>query len=403
MPRIRELGIYESALPPGARNAISDVGGVTVGHFTLIAGEGGADPGWRPGNGPFRTGVTLILPHGGNLYEEKVAAAVYTINGFGKVIGFEQARELGVIETPIALTGTMNAPRVADALMTLAVEGSPHIGIGFPETGYGGYASVNPVVGETSDGYLSDLQARPIGLPEVRAALAATSTDVAEGAVGAGTGTSCYGWKGGIGTASRVLPVPAGGYTVGALVQTNFGRPEELTVCGVAVGKHLRPPTADGGLSQESGRATGVASESPAAGDRSSTAGGQLGGSIMIILATDAPLDARGLGRLCRRAVFGLARTGSAGHGGSGDFVVSFSTAHCIPDRPETPPVPRPVIDEQPIMDQFALAVIESVEEAIYNSLFMARTVVGRSGHVRYGLSAEEVTGIVQAHRPDSM
>jgi D-aminopeptidase len=405
MPRIRELGIYESVLPPGARNTISDVAGVTVGHFTLMAGAGAADPRWRPGNGPFRTGVTLILPHGGNLYEEKVAAAVHTINGFGKVAGFEQVRELGVIETPIALTGTMNVPRVTDALLTLAVESAPHIGVGFPETGYGGYASVNPVVGETSDGYLSDLQARPIGLPEVRAALAAASPDVVEGAVGAGTGTSCYGWKGGIGAASRVLPERAGGYTVGALVQSNFGRPEELTIGGVAVGKHLRPPSEEQGSGGE--RVQGGknlldrATFTPAPPLPRSPA--SPGSSIMIILATDAPLDARGLGRLCRRAAFGLARTGSTCHGGSGDFVIAFSTARRIPDRPESPLALRPTLNEQPLMDWFSLAVIESVEEAIYNSLFMARTVVGRNGHVRYGLPADEVVRVVRAHRPISL
>lgn len=377
-------------LPTGARNAISDVDGVTVGHFTLISGDGGTEPAWRPGRGPFRTGVTVILPHGGNLYEEKVAAAVHTINGFGKVIGFEQARELGNIETPIALTGTMNVPRVADALMTIMAEQSPHIGVGFPETGWAGYASVNPVVGETSDGYLSDLQARPIGLAEVRAALAAASVEVAEGAVGAGTGTSCYGWKGGIGTASRVLPAEKGGYTVGALVQTNFGRAEELTVCGVRVGKELRPPV-EGGGEREQGRRGGAHSA------RSSAS--ELGGSIMMVLATDAPLDARGLGRLCGRAAFGLARTGSTCHGGSGDFVIAFSTTNRITDRSAMPPAPRLVIDEQPIVSWLSVAVIESIEEAIYNSLLMAETVVGRNGHVRHALPAVEVARIVWANR----
>ncbi len=406
MPRIRELGIYESVQPPGARNAISDIAGVTVGHFTLIAGEGAADPDWRPGRGPFRTGVTLILPHGGNLYDEKVIAAVHTINGFGKAAGFEQVRELGVIETPIALTGTMNVPRVADALMTLAAEQSPHIGVGFPETGYRGYASVNPIVGETSDGYLSDLQARPIGLPAVRAALAAASADVVEGAVGAGTGTSCYGWKGGIGTASRLLPERAGGYTVGALVQTNFGRPEELVVCGVPVGKYLRPPGEEqvGEEAGEQGRKGAGENKSHWPGESPPAplpplSPAALGGSIMIVLATDAPLDARGLGRLARRAAFGLARTGSTCHGGSGDFVIAFSTASRIPDRPAKPPAPHAVIDEQPILDALALAVIESVEEAIYNSLLMARTVIGRNGHTRYALPEEQVTRIVQAHQ----
>jgi D-aminopeptidase len=381
MPRIRELGPYESVLPSGARNAIGDVAGVTVGHFTLISGDGTACPSWRPGNGPFRTGVTIILPHDGNLYEEKVAAAVHTINGFGKVTGFEQVRELGNIETPIALTGTMNVPRVADALMTIMAEQSPHIGVGFPESGWAGYASVNPVVGETSDGYLSDLQARPIGLAEVRAALAAASPEVDEGAVGAGTGTSCYGWKGGIGTASRVLPAEKGGYTVGALVQTNFGRAEELTICGVRVGKHLRPPVESGGEMAQGSR-----------GDQAATV---LGGSIMMVLATDAPLDARGLGRLCRRAAFGLARTGSTCHGGSGDFVIAFSTTNRIADRSSMPPAPRLVIDEQPIVSWLSVAVIESIEEAIYNSLLMAGTVVGRNGHARYGLPADEVARLV--------
>ncbi len=278
MPRIRELGIYDSALPPGPRNAISDVAGVTVGHFTLIAGPSDTGPAWRPGSGPFRTGVTLVLPHGGNLYEDKVVAAVHTINGFGKPHGFEQVRELGLLETPIALTGTLNVPRVADALISLAIEQNPHIGVGFAASGWRGHVSVNPLVGETSDGYLSDLQGRPIGLSEVRAALAAAAADVAEGAVGAGTGTSCYGWKGGIGTASRVLVseeeltqrrkesqgakeereaesslrlrpsaplrelAAPGSYTVGALVQTNMGRAEELTIGGVPVGRYLRPP-----------------------------------------------------------------------------------------------------------------------------------------------------------------
>jgi D-aminopeptidase len=406
MPRIRELGIYESALPPGPRNAITDVAGVQVGHFTLIAGEGVPDPGWRPGNGPFRTGVTLLLPHGRNLYEEKVAAAVHTINGFGKVAGFEQVRELGTIETPIALTGTMNVPRVADALMTLAVEQNPHIGAGFAETGWRGYPSVNPMVGETSDGFLSDLQARPIGLPEVRAALVAASVDVEEGAVGAGTGTSCYGWKGGIGTASRLLPEESGGFTVGALVQSNFGAPEELTICGVPVGQRLRPPRSEKAV-ERGDTEYGIRDATPAAGGtvqpvtRHSSFDTRRpdAGSIMIVLATDAPLGTRGLGRLCRRAAFGLARTGSTGHGGSGDFVLAFSTTNRVPDRPETPLTPQTVLYEQPFMDMFSLAVIESVEEAIYNSLLMARTVTGRNGNTRYGLPGTDVVRLVRAHQ----
>ena len=371
MPRIRELDIFESALPPGPLNAITDVPGVAVGHFSLNQGDGV----WQPGHGPFRTGVTVVLPHQDNLYEEKVSAAVHTINGFGKVAGFEQVRELGNIETPIALTGTLNVPKVADALMTLAIEQSPHIGIGFEASGRQGWSSVNPVVGETSDGYLSDIQARPMGEVEVRAAVANASTGlVAEGAVGAGMGTSCYGWKGGIGTASRVLPAERGGFVVGALVQSNFGRSDELTIAGVPIGRHLLPPT--------------YPTPSPA-------------GSIMMILATDAPLDARQLGRLCHRAAFGLARTGSTLHGGSGDFVIAFSTAYRILDRPEGLITQRPALaHEQIVVGGLGLAVIEAVEEAIYNSLLMARTIIGRDGNTRHRLPAAEVQSLVRRHRP---
>jgi D-aminopeptidase len=319
----------------------------------------------------------VILPHTGNLYESKVPAAVHTINGFGKPFGFEQVRELGNIETPIALTGTLNVPRVVDALMTLAIEENPYIGVGFEASGRRGYASVNPVVAETSDGYLSDLQGRPVGLAEVRAALReardAAGKPVAEGAVGAGMGTICYGWKGGIGTASRHLPPMSGveePYTVGALVQTNFGSPEELTILGVPVGRHLRPPKSH--------------NEPPP------------GGSIMIVLATDAPLDSRQLQRLCHRAAFGLARTGSTCHGGSGDFVIAFSGGLRIPDRPQAVLATQPVLYEQAVLDAFAVAVVESVEEAIYNSLLQARTVSGRDGHTRYALPAEQVVALLR-------
>ena len=445
MPRIRELGIYQSALPPGPRNAISDVAGVTVGHTTLVAGEGAAGPDWRPGHGPYRTGVTLILPHGGHLYEEPVVADVHPINGFRKPLGFEQVRELGLLETPIALTGPLNAPRVADALISLAIEQSPYIGVGFAESGWRGYASVNPVVGETNDGYLSDLQGRPVGLAEVRAALAAASADVAEGAVGAGTGTSCYGWKGGIGTASRILeegargqglgareekrdaggekrnaeergektrrdaeeefgisssaslpsspspwpltPGPSlpGSYTVGALVQTNMGRAEELTICGVPVGRLEEGSRFQGPGAREERSALGPWPLEP---------GPSLPGSIMIILATDAPLDSRGLGRLAARAALGLARTGTPGHGGSGDFVIAFSVPRPLRSAADLRGL-RYTLHEQPLMDLFALAVVECVEEAIYNSLLMAQTTTGRHGHTRYALPADAVARLV--------
>lgn len=361
MPRLRDLIHYPSRLFPGPYNAITDVPGVAVGHHTVIRGEGS----WaETAAGPLRTGVTVVLPHQGNLYEEKLPAAVHTINGFGKVYGFEQIRELGVLESPIALTGTLNVPRVADALISIAIEQNPHIGLGFAESGRRGYASYNPVVGETSDGFLSDLQARPVGEAEVRAALAsAAGGPVAEGATGAGTGTSCFGWKGGIGTASRRLPEEAGGFMVGALVQTNYGAPAELTILGAPVGRHISPPTPP----------------RPEAG------------SVMIILATDAPLDARQLGRLCRRAAFGLARTGSSCHGGSGDFVIAFSVANRVPDRPAQLVHTQPGLYEQPVMGHFAHAVVEAVEEAIYNSLFMAHTMTGRDGNTRYQLPVDDV------------
>jgi D-aminopeptidase len=256
-------------------------------------------------------------------------------------------------------------------LITLAIEESPHIGIGFPDTGRRGYPSVNTVVGETSDGFLSDLQARPIGLVEVRQSIASASTEkVEEGAVGAGTGTSCFGWKGGIGTSSRVIPAEFGGHTLGVLVQTNYGLPEELIICGVPVGKHLRPP--DNQPRPEAG-------------------------SIMMIMATDAPLNSRQLNRLCQRASFGLARTGSTCHGGSGDFVIAFSTAYRILDRGAGLLSNRPALaNEQLTIGRLSLAVIEAVEEAIYNSLLMARTVIGRDGNTRHALPVDKVVELVR-------
>lgn len=364
MPRFRDLFAWPGNLRTGHHNAITDVQGVSVGHQTLIRGEGP----WRTGQGPFRTGVTVIMPHDGNLYEEKVAAAVHTINGFGKVMGFEQVRELGSIESPIALTGTLNVPRVADALISVALEENPHIGVGFNGSGRRGYATVNVVVGETNDGFLSDVQGRPIGEKEVREALAAAHAGpVAEGAVGAGTGTVCFGWKGGVGTASRVL---SQGYTVGALVQTNYGRPHELTILGLPVGRWLLPPPTEA----------------------------ESDGSIMIVLATDAPLDSRQLGRLCRRAAFGLARTGSTCHGGSGDFVIGFSTTRRVPDRPTTIESRATELHEQNMMSSFAQAVIEAVEEAVYNSLLTAETISGRDGHTAYALPAEDLRVLLEAH-----
>jgi D-aminopeptidase len=282
-------------------------------------------------------------------------------------------RELNVYETVLPPGPLNGITDVADALMTLAIEQNPYIGVGFAESGRIGYASVNPVVGETSDAFLSDVHARPLGDAAVRAALAdAHSGAVAEGVIGAGTGTSCYGWKGGIGSASRVLPEAQGGFTLGALVQTNFGAPPELTVAGVRVGRHLQPP----GYRPR--------------GDH---------GSIMIVLATDAPLDSRQLGRLCHRAAFGLARTGSTCHTGSGDFVIAFSTTYRVVDRPPAVTGQRPLVtNEQALIQSLGLGVIEAVEEAIYNSLFMARAVTGRDGHVRHGLPVADVVALIKKY-----
>jgi D-aminopeptidase len=359
-PRAREIGLVVGDLPTGRDNAITDVPGVRVGHATLCEGSGPL----RPGAGPVRTGVTVIRPHPGNLFREKVRAAVETINGLGKVVGFEQVRELGLLESPIALTNTLNVGLVADALIEHAIRESPEIGVTA--------GTVSVVVGETNDGYLNDIQGRHVRAEQVWAALRdAADGPVAEGAVGAGLGTSCFGWKGGIGTASRRLPTEAGGYTLGALVQSNFGRPSDLTICGVPVGRHVTPPGIGGSAAAERG-------------------------SVMIVLATDAPLESRQLRRLSARATAGLARTGShLGHE-SGDFVIAFSTAHRIPHASPTPTrAETVVIDEGRVMQWVFPAVVESVEEAVLNSLFRAVTVRGRDDHVRHALPLEDVARLV--------
>ena len=360
------MGLLVGEMSPGPRNAITDVAGVRVGHTTLISGDGPL----RPGHGPVRTGATVILPHGDNLFRQKVPGAVHTINGFGKACGFEEVRELGVIEAPIALTNTLNVGLVADALVQYAIRQSPEIGIRT--------SSANVVVGECNDGYLNDLQGRHVRAEHVWAAIdAADSGMVAEGAVGAGTGTSCFGWKGGIGTASRVVPAEAGGFTVGALVQSNFGRPRDLMICGVPVGRRLEPPGPAAQATQEKG-------------------------SIMIVLATDAPVSDRQLRRLCVRAAVGLARTGSHHMHGSGDFVIAFSTAHRIEHAPACLVTTRTALaDEAKVMAGLFPAVVECVEEAILNSLCRADTVVGRDGNTRHGLPVEEVAALVRRSQSD--
>jgi D-aminopeptidase len=362
MDRIRDFGIEIGDLHPGPLNAITDVGGVKVGHITLALGDGPL----RVGYGPVRTGVTVVLPHGGNLFCNKVCAAVHTINGFGKVVGFEQVRELGVIESPIALTNTLNVGLVMDALVSNAIQENPNIGI---RTG-----SVNVVVGETNDGYLNDIQGRHVKAEHVWSAIdTAAGGPVPEGAVGAGTGTCCFGWKGGIGTASRVLPPELGRFTLGVLVQSNFGRPDDLTVCGLAVGKRLSSPYSDRNNVTDSG-------------------------SIMVVMATDAPLTSRQLERLCKRVPAGLARVGGHLSHGSGDFVVAFTTSCQIPHASNSTVLERVALDDEAgVINGLFWAVVESVEEAILNSLVCAETMTGRDGHVAYALPMEQVVELLNA------
>lgn len=359
-PRARDLGIKVGVLATGPLNAITDVAGVKVGHITLIQGEN------------IRTGVTAILPHGGNLFQEKVPGAVFIGNAFGKLIGSTQVNELGEIETPILLTSTLSTPRVADALISymLGLKGNEDV------------QSVNPLVGETNDGYLNDIRSRPISEQDVFTAIRnARDGAVEEGAVGAGTGTVAFGFKGGIGTSSRRLPASLGGYTVGVLVQTNFGG--ILTIGGAPVGRELgRFYLKDQLEGKSSGRT-----------DRAQTADG----SIMIVVATDAPIDNRNLSRLAARAMMGLARTGSSGSNGSGDFVIAFSTAPDLRIHAGSTQVKPGLLLGNESMSPLFEAVIEATEEAIYNSLLRAHDVTGR-GHTVNALPLKETMDVLRKY-----
>lgn len=360
-PRIRDLGIQIGILSPGPLNVITDVAGVKVGHTTLIQGDN------------VRTGVTAILPHGGNLFQEKVPGAVFIGNAFGKLIGSTQVNELGEIETPILLTSTLATAKTADALVTymLGLKGNESV------------QSVNPLVGETNDGYLNDIRSRPITERDIIAAINnAKEGPVEEGVVGAGTGTVAFGFKGGIGTSSRRLPARLGGYTVGVLVQTNFGG--VLTIAGVPVGKELGQYYLKNEL--EGAKQRGAAPVSQTAD-----------GSIMIVAATDAPIDHRNLHRLAARAIMGLARTGSSGSNGSGDFVIAFSTAPELRTQPNAVSAqPRTLLNNEGMSPLFE-AVIEATEEAIYNSLFRAHDVTGR-GHTVKALPLPETIELLKKY-----
>lgn len=337
--RARELGIRPGIYPPGPLNAITDVAGVLVGHTTCIAGE------------HVRTGVTAILPHPGNLFQDKVAAAIFVGNGFGKLAGATQVAELGTLETPIVLTNTLSVGIALDACVryTLAQAGNEQV------------RSVNALVGETNDGMLNDIRGLHINTQHVLDAIANASTGpVTEGCVGAGTGTILYGWKGGIGSASRCVP---SGYTVGILLQANFGG--TLTIAGLPVFRRLTAPS----ISRIDGSSHAKASQN----DISEIAAGD--GSCMIIVATDAPLDARSLERLAARALFGLARTGASFSNGSGDYAIAFSTAPEMRSRSGTTQVQALQILPGDALSPLFQAALEASEEAVYNALFQATSM----------------------------
>jgi len=358
-PRARDVGLTFGSLTPGPLDAITDVAGVRVGQVTVTDGDS------------VNTGVTAILPHGGNLFREKVPAAIAVGNGFGKLTGIAQVRELGELESPVVLTCTLCVPRVADATLSwlLALPGNEDV------------RSINVVVGETNDGTLNAIRARPVREEHVLAALrGAREGPVEEGSVGAGRGTIAFGWKGGIGTASRRLPEAAGGWTVGVLVQSNFGG--DLTIAGVRV-------------------PNGVVERRDSAAQRHGGAAGQAAsadGSCMVVIATDAPLDPRALERLAQRAFLGLARTGSWMANGSGDFAIAFSTAPEVrrPMTGELTRATRTVANDA--MSPLFQAAVEATEEAVINSLLRATTVSGRSATAR-ALPVDSVLTLLRERR----
>src|SRR5438552_2645097 len=356
-PRASDLGLKLGILPTGPLNAITDVAGVEVGHTTIIRGD------------DVHTGVTAILPHSGNLFREKVPGAVFVGNAFGKLAGSTQVNELGEIETPILLTSTLSVPRVADALIDYM--------LGLP--GNEDVESINPLVGETNDGYLNDIRGRHITREDVFAAIKnAKSGPVEEGSVGAGAGTVAFGFKGGIGTSSRRLPPKLGGYTVGVLMQTNFGG--VLTISGAPVGRELGQYYLREELQQMGGTKD------------------QGNGSVMIVVATDAPMDARNLKRLAARAWLGVARTGSSGSNGSGDYAIAFSTAPQVRIRTEDKALTRHgEVLTNDAMSPLFLAVIEATEEAVYNSMFRAKTMTSH-GHTVEALPIEKTSAILRKY-----
>jgi D-aminopeptidase len=361
-PRARDVGIRIGSLPTGPLNSITDVAGVRVGHTTLIEGEGEL----VPGVGPIRTGVTAIIPHARDLFLEKPTGAVVRINGFGEVTNTEQIHEMGVIEGPIMITNTLNVPRVADAVIDWMLD--RHAGMGIKTYG------ISPVVAETWDGYLNDIRGRHVHREHVIHAIeSATDGVVEEGPVGGGTGMICFEFKGGIGTSSRRLDETNGGYTVGVLVQTNFGDRPDLMIDGVPVGRELEH------YEERVRRVTH--------------------GSVIVVIGTDAPMTHRQLTRMGMRAAHGLARTGSHGGNTSGDFAIAFSNTRMRPHRSTTRTLQlEQVVEDTALIGLLFSAVVEATEEAVLNSLFKATTVTGRDRHVVHALPIDETVEILRSY-----
>ena len=351
--RLRDLGFTIGELPTGVKNSITDVTGVKVGHITLKEDF--------PDNESIRTGITAIIPHEGNLFYEKVPAASFDLNGFGKTTGLVQVEELGTIESPIMLTNTFSIPAVTEGTLRYMLEQNPDIG---EKDG-----TVNIVAAECNDSYLNDIRKLYIRPNHAIEAIKKASSDmVLEGAVGAGTGMSCLGFKGGIGSSSRIINTTSAIYTVGTLVLSNFGKPDELLVLGKPVGKMFN--TGSGKMDD---------------------------GSIIIVIATDAPFDARQLKRLAKRAALGLARTGSIAHHGSGDIIIAFSNGNRILHNSSSDLVPFSTISENgELIADFFQAVVESVEEAVLNSLFMAETTYGRKNRKMEGIPIDKVIKLLK-------
>ncbi|MDH4193783.1 MAG: P1 family peptidase [Nitrospirota bacterium] len=381
-PHVKDLGIKIGRYQPGIRNAITDIPGVKVGQVTLNEGEGAL----QPGQGPVRTGVTVIIPRE-DVWRHKVPAGAFVLNGTGEMTGLAWVAESGFLEYPIALTNTLNVPRVADGVMSWMIQHYPEIGITDD--------TLTPVVAECDDSRLNDSQGRHVSPEDVVHALeTATAGPVQEGSVGAGTGMVAYQFKGGIGTASRVLPPEEGGFHVGVLVNANHGRRHELTIAGVPVGQ-LYNNDENAKVSKRDPKDTAIDAlgESAVALPQKR----QDSGSIIIIIATDAPLDARQLSRLSRRATIGLARTGSISHHGSGDFILAFSTGNVIPHYPEEPTFLMTHLADTHLNPLFQ-ATVEATEEAILNALLQATTVTGRDGRRFEAISIEKLRSIFEVY-----